>query len=173
MTLRFECMRCGCCCNRIIVDYQGMTQGLSLLPGEEKLFAEFPDTILPYLAIRQPRRRKSRIKIVSYQLVGEPCPLYDPAKNACKQYEKRPAVCRAYPFSADGVSVESNCRWEKSETIEYGKTAIIKGAEQEKAASELKSFYMGLNQRMHRTGYTKLLMFDVNSHTWAQIEVVD
>jgi Fe-S-cluster containining protein len=148
-----------------------MTQGLSLLPGEEKLFAEFPDTILPYLAIRQPRQGKSRIKTVSYQMVGEPCPLYDPAKNACKRYEKRPAVCRAYPFSADGVSVESTCEWEKSETIEYGETAVIKGAEQEKAASELKSFYIGLNQRMCRTGYTKLLMFDVNRHTWVQIEM--
>lgn len=170
ITLRFECLRCGNCCNRIRIDQFGIAQGLSLLPGEEKLFAAFPDAILPYTAIRQPRSGKSRIKIICYQMVQEPCPLYDPDTKTCTQYEKRPMVCREYPFSSGGTSLEANCGWKKAESIKYGETAVIRGKEQEKGESELVSFFMGLNLRMRRTGYTKLLMFDIKLREWVQLD---
>ncbi len=170
VTLRFECLRCGQCCNRIRIDHLGIAQGLSLLPGEEKLFAAFPDAILPYTAIRKPRQGKSRIKIICYQMVQEPCPLYDPDTKTCTQYKKRPMVCREYPFSSGGTSLEANCGWKKAEVIKYGETAVIRGKEQIKGELEMTAFFKGLNQRMRRTGYTKLLMFDINRHEWVQID---
>ena len=171
--MRFECLRCGNCCNRIRVDSHGIAQGLSLLPGEEKLFAEFPDAIMPYTAIMKPRQRKSRIKIVCYQMVQEPCPLYDPTTKTCTQYDKRPMVCREYPFSSGGSSLESTCEWRKAQTIKYGETAVIRGDEQAKGESKMVSFFMALNQRMRRTGYTKLLMFDIQRREWVQFEADD
>jgi len=170
VTLRFECLRCGHCCNRIRITHQGVAQGLSLLPGEEKLFTAFPDAIMPYTAIRQPRPGKSRIKIICYQMVQEPCPLYDPITKTCTQYEKRSMVCRAYPFSSGGASIESTCRWRKAQTLKYGETTVIRGKEQERGESEMTSFFMGLKQRMRRTVYTKLLMFDIQLREWVQIE---
>jgi Fe-S-cluster containining protein len=143
---------------------------LSLLPGEERLFAAFPDAILPYTAIRQPRQGKSRIKIVCYQMVQEPCLLYDPDTKTCTQYEKRPMVCREYPFSSGGSSIEATCGWRKAQTIKYGETVIIRGEEQMKGESETVSFFMSLNQRMRRTGYTQLLMFDIKLREWVQLE---
>lgn len=168
--LRFECLRCGHCCNRIRIDQFGIAQGISLLPGEEKLFEAFPDAILPYTAIQNPKKRKSRLKIVCYQMVQEPCPLYDPLSKTCTQYDKRPAVCRSYPFSEGGASIESNCGWLKAETIKYGETAVTKGETQDKAYSELALFFIALNQRMQRTGYTQLSMFDIKLREWIPLE---
>lgn len=33
------------------------------------------------------------------------------------------------------------------------------------------SFFKGLNQRMRRTGYSKLLMFDIKLREWVQLDV--
>jgi len=170
-SLRFECLRCGHCCKRIRIDHCGIAQGLPLLPGEEKLFAAFPDAILPYTAIQNPKKRKSRLKVVFYQMVQEPCPLYDPSTKTCTQYDKRPAACRAYPFSEGGTSIESNCGWANAETIKYGETSVIIGDAQDKAYLEITSFFIALNARMRRTGYTQLLMFDITLREWVQLEV--
>lgn len=172
ISLRFECLRCGHCCERIIVDAIGISQGLSLLSGEERLFAAFPDAILPHTAIRNPRKNKSRIKIINYQMVQEPCPLYDPVTKTCTQYDKRPATCRAYPFSdrLDGSNpVEATCGWSKAAKIEYGKTSVGRGTEQDTAAFEIQAFFWALNQRMRRTGYTELLFFDAKLREWVRI----
>ncbi|OEU74051.1 MAG: hypothetical protein BA864_06890 [Desulfuromonadales bacterium C00003093] len=175
MTLRFECLQCGRCCNRVRVESCGLTQGLSLLPGEEKLFAEFPDAIMPHAAIRNPRHRKPRMKVVNYQMVQEPCPLYDPDTRTCTQYDKRPWVCRAYPFSFGGTQIEANCGWHDSvqAQIQYGETAVIHGNEQANAEQRIDSFFMAVHKRMQRTGRTQLLMYDIALQEWVQLEAAE
>lgn len=170
-SLRFECLRCGQCCTRIRVASSGLMQGLSLLPGEEKLFAEFPGVIQPYAAICDPRRRKPRLKVVSYQMVREPCPLYDPDTRTCTQYDRRPAVCGAYPFSDGGTQIEANCGWHNSHRtqINYGETVVTYGKEQARAGSKIDSFFMSLNRRMQRTGRTQLVMYDIDLMGWVQL----
>ncbi len=175
MTLCFECLRCGRCCNRIRVESGGLTQGLSLLPGEETLFAEFPGAIMPHVAIRNPRHQKTCMKVVNSQMVQEPCPLYDPDARTCTQYDKRPVVCRAYPFSFGGTQIEANCGWHDSVQlkIQYGETAVTHGAEQAIAEQQTNSFFMALHKRMQRTGRTQLLMYDIALNEWIQLEGVD
>ena len=174
-TLRFECLRCGRCCQRIRVRSSGLAQGLSLLPGEEKLFAEFPGAVMPYAAIIDSRRRNPRPKPVSYQMVMEPCPLYDPDTNACTQYAHRPAVCRAYPFAHSGAQIEANCGWRDSvrTKLKYGETPVEQGAEQINAEKQVNMFFIRLHQRMQRTGRTTLLLYDVDLLEWVQIEAAE
>lgn len=175
MTLRFECLRCGRCCNRIRVESCGVTQGLPLLPGEETLFAEFPDALQPYAAIRAPYHRKKNLKVVSSQMVQEPCPLYDPDARTCTRYDKRPQVCRAYPFSFGGTKIEANCGWHNSVQlqIQYGKTAVIHGEEQASAEQQINSFFMTLHNQMQRTGRTQLLMYDIALQEWVLLKAAE
>jgi Fe-S-cluster containining protein len=46
-----------------------------------------------------------RFKIVNYQLTLNVCPHLD--DNVCRIYEKRPLICRAYPFK--GSTIEPDC----------------------------------------------------------------
>jgi len=174
MEKRFSCLRCGQCCTRILIMQDGVRMGLALLPGEEKIFKPFPDAVLPYIALQKPGRPRKRI--VAYQLVQEPCPMYDAATKTCTAYTKRPTICKAYPFSAmynggGGYSIETSCTWIKAEkdSIEYGKTPMRAGEDQNVAVSAVADFFIGLNRRMRRTGYTQLLIFDAESLKWTGI----
>jgi len=150
------------------VTSSGITQGLSLLPGEETLFAEFPDVITPYAATVNPRHKKPHPKVVSYQMVQDPCPLYDPGTKTCTQYDKRPTICKAYPFSFMGAEIEANCGWRKSVQITYGETAVTCGKEQVEAELKINSFFSALHQRMQRTGRTQLILYDIALQGWVQ-----
>lgn len=152
-----------------------MLQGLSLLPGEETLFKEFPGAIMPYAAICDPRHRKTNLKVVSYQMVQEPCPLYDPDARICTRYDERPAICRSYPFSFGGTRVEANCGWQNSvqSQIQYGETAVTYGKEQVRGEQQTNSFFMKLHQRMQRTGRTQLLMYDIALPEWVLLEAAE
>jgi len=146
----------------------GSHSGLCLLPGEKKLFAAFPDAVMQYIGIRKPGR--SRIKVVAYQMVQSPCPLF--VAGSCTRYADRPVACRAYPFSClrDGVSLEMTCPWSKSyDHLEMGVTQIRAGGVQYAAAAKMKAFFIGLHRRMQRTGYTRLMMFDVVTAEWVEI----
>lgn len=169
--VKFVCRRCGHCCNRITIPRDGICIGVCLLPNEEKPFKRFPDAVLPYIALRKPGRR--RMQIICHQMVQTPCPLYDAATKTCTGYAERPTACRAYPFSPlydtnGGYSIETTCAWSKSEIdgIEYGKTPVNIGAEQDAAVLAMSNFFTGLNKRMRRTGYTQLILFDAESHKW-------
>jgi len=67
MTRRFKCLGCGNCCERILVEVNGVNLGLCLHPGEETLFAQFSGAIVPCVGIQRPGR--SRVKTVCYQFV--------------------------------------------------------------------------------------------------------
>ena len=150
-------------------------QGLSLLPGEEALFAEFPDAIMPYAAIRNPRHRKTNMNVVSYQMVLEPCPLYDPDASICTRYDTRPAACKAYPFSFGGMQIEANCGWHNSvqSQLHFGETTVIHGKEQARGGNHIDSFFMTLHKRMQRTGRTQLLLYDIDLHEWVLLKAAE
>jgi Fe-S-cluster containining protein len=150
-----------------VIDHDGEHFGLCLLPGEKKLFAAFPDAVMPYIGIRKPDR--SQIKVVAYQMVQAPCPLL--GAEGCTRYADRPTACRAHPFSSlrDGVSVEMTCSWSRSHEFEMGKTQIRTGAAQHNGLTAMKLFFIGLNRRMRRTGYTRLMMLDVVTAEWIEI----
>ena len=171
--VRFTCLRCGYCCNRIMILQNGVHMGLCLLPGEKKIFKAFPQSVLPYIALRKPGR--PRRQIVAHQMIESPCPLYDATAQSCTAYAKRPIACKSYPFSSYyfkvGYSLESNCAWSKTEheSITYGETPIRAGSEQDAAVMAMGKFFVGLNHRMRRTGYTQLTVFDAETRKWLDI----
>lgn len=167
----FECRGCGHCCERIVVDNGGLHLGLCLHPGEETLFSSFSDAVVPCIGIKRPGR--SRVKTICYQMVMEPCPLYDSVMKRCTMYRHRPVSCRAYPFSFTangGHSLEVTCSWSKTlPDIEYGKTKLTAGVEQNVAAMKEVEFFRRLRGLMERTGRTILVMFDIESRTWVEM----
>lgn len=171
MTRRFKCLECGNCCERILVEVDGVHLGLCLHPGEETLFTEFPGAVVPCMGIKRPGR--SRIKIVCNQLVMEPCPLFDRIMRRCIVYGHRPVNCRAYPFAftmEGGHSVEARCSWSKEQQdVVFGKTMIRAGAEQNSAAAQVVGFFMSMSSRMHRTGFTCMMMYDVELEDWVDV----
>ncbi len=171
MTWVFKCQECGHCCGRIVIEQHGVRQGLCLRPGEETLFASFPGSVVPYIGIRRPGR--ARVKTVSYQMIREPCPLYDPITKRCTTYKHRPVACRSYPFSflaGGGQSLEVTCSWAKAQKdVVFGKTEIKAGAEQNLAAAKIAEFFIDLRSRMERTGYIQLMIYDVALGTWDEL----
>jgi len=166
----FECLRCGHCCERIVVKgLGGIYVGLCLFPGEEKLFEAFPDAILPYIGLRK-RAGKPRVETICYQMVQAPCPLFDRVNKTCTRYDDRPCVCKAYPFSGmcNGYSLEQHCGWVKElGEVEFGKTALRAGAVADAAVVDSQSFFMSLHQRMQRTG-ERMAFYDASNDVWLE-----
>ena len=48
---------------------------------------------------------ENRKKIITYQLNVETCPNID-AQNNCSIYEKRPLICKAFPFKSGDFSIK-------------------------------------------------------------------
>lgn len=170
MDQTFECLRCGHCCERIIVEgLGGIKFGLCLFPGEQKLFDAFPDALLPYIGLRK-RAGKLRVETICYQMIQAPCPLYDPVSRTCTRYDERPSVCRSYPFSGmgDGYSLEQHCSWAKElGEVEFGKTVLRAGDVADAAIVDKQHFFMSLHQRMQRTG-ERMVFYDMGSGGWVE-----
>ena len=100
----FECMQCGTCCKNLFDYYyeDRFMKGLALTPKERNLFS--PETVSPDLAVgnRNPE------KIILYQLNVKNCP-YLGESNLCQIYEKRPLVCRSFPFDSRDKSFSLKC----------------------------------------------------------------
>lgn len=169
MCQTFECLKCGRCCERIVIEQEGIPVGLCLLPGEQKVFEAFPGVVVPYVGLRK-RAGKLRVEVVCYQMVQAPCPLYDRTRRQCTIYSHRPATCRAYPFSNiyNGYSVEQHCRWVKElGVVKPGETVVRGGDAQDEAVIEINHFFNSLHERMQRTG-DRMVFYDVSSGVWLE-----
>jgi len=168
MNQTFECLKCGHCCERIVVkDTVGIYVGLCLFPGEQKLFEAFSHAIVPYIGLRK-RAGKPRVDIICYQMIQAPCPLFDRVNKTCTRYDDRPRVCRSYPFSGmnGGYSLEQHCSWVKSlGEVTFGETALHAGAVPDAAIADDQSFFMSLDQRMQRTG-DRMVFYDTSNGVW-------
>lgn len=169
MNQTFECLKCGHCCERIIVEgLGGIKFGLCLFPGEQKLFEAFPDALVPYIGLRG-RSGKRRVEIICYQMI-QACPLYNPVNKTCARYDERPSVCRSYPFSGmgDGYSLEQHCSWVKElGEVTFGETVLRAGSVPDAAIADDRSFFMSLDQRMKRTG-ERMVFYDASNDVWLE-----
>jgi Fe-S-cluster containining protein len=91
--VRYKCLNCGECCNRLLIDRQGVRKGLTLLPGETELFRE--DRIRPGYGIGADPGNAS-FETIAYQMRENACPHRQ--RGGCRVWSYRPAICRAYPF---------------------------------------------------------------------------
>ena len=91
--VRYKCLNCGECCNRLLIDRQGVRKGLTLLPGETELFRE--DRIRPGYGIGVDPG-EAGFEMITYQMSENACPHRQ--RGGCCAWSYRPAICRAYPF---------------------------------------------------------------------------
>ena len=91
--VRYKCLNCGECCNRLHIDRQGVRKGLTLLPGETELFRE--DRIKPGYGIGVDPG-DAGFEMIAYQMRENACPYRQ--RGGCRAWSYRPAICRAYPF---------------------------------------------------------------------------
>lgn len=89
----YRCVNCGECCERLLIDRQGVRKGLPLLPDERELFRE--SQIKPGIGIGENPGDKG-FKVISYQMTENACP--HRRLGGCTVWASRPTVCRAYPF---------------------------------------------------------------------------
>jgi len=111
----FECKKCGNCCRNLLESFTGVTKGLVLTIKEIKLFPS--GMISPKIAIG---KRKPK-KIINYQLNVNVCPHIN-ERNECKIYDKRPLMCKAFPYESGTFSV-------KCSVFSHMKTGVICNAE--------------------------------------------
>ena len=166
----FECVHCGRCCERIIIDTEyGINVGMYLKPSEIKLFRRFPSAVLPYIGLAKSGRSKPK-KIVCYQLAVEPCPLYDKTTKTCTQYDSRPIACRAYPFDLSGgrLTAEGHCKWYEKvkNTLEVGKSRI-NAPDAIQYAYEIHKIFM---QYEKPSNLPVVMIFDVRKKKWVIVE---
>ena len=86
----YKCANCGKCCNRLLIDRQGVRKGLPLLPNEIELFK--PVNIIPAIALGD---NVNSLEILMYQMTLNSCPHW--MHGGCGIWVYRPTICRAYP----------------------------------------------------------------------------
>lgn len=97
--LRFECKRCGNCCNisdavvyLVADDIQRISKFLGI---SESLFLERYTT------------EAGKFKVLK-DGVGSACIFFDGITHDCKIYDARPIQCRTFPFWSDNLKSEEN-----------------------------------------------------------------
>ena len=146
---------------------------MMLLPFEVKRFNSKYIKPLYGVGVKGKRRKRPAI-IYAYQYINEPCEYYNPETKTCNIYEKRPLVCRAYPFQyAFGkYLVDNNCPAVK-QFLPSNKTAYldeIKNIDVEyDALRKLRTYYMLVFlANMYKTNVLITWAFDLNRNKWIQ-----
>ena len=90
--VEFNCLQCGECCRRLLIDDKGLRKGLPLLPEERHLF---PDSLIaPGIGIGSPG--EPGVRVISHQMTEMVCPHL--RESRCEIWSERPVVCRSYPY---------------------------------------------------------------------------
>jgi Fe-S-cluster containining protein len=93
----FHCRKCGTCCRSLLEYVNGVKTGLLLAIKETNLFPS--EMVSPKLAVGTTKPEA----IISYQLNVDACP-YISEKNECRVYDKRPLICKSFPYVLGGMS---------------------------------------------------------------------
>ena len=92
----FNCRKCGTCCRNLLEYINGVKAGLLLTVKEIDLFPS--EMISPKMAIGIAGPEQ----MICYQLSVDNCP-YINEKSECRTYDKRPLMCRAFPYVLEGM----------------------------------------------------------------------
>jgi len=92
-------MKCGTCCRSLLEESEGVLKGLTLTANETDLFPS--SMVSPQTALG----RKKPARIINYQLNVDYCPHIN-QRNECEIYDKRPLICRAFPYIQGNFSVK-------------------------------------------------------------------
>jgi Fe-S-cluster containining protein len=89
----YRCANCGVCCNRLLIDRQGVRKGLPLLPHEIELFHK--NQVRPAYGVGV-NPKDPGFKIIAYQMRLNTCP--HRKLGGCFMHAYRPSICGSYPF---------------------------------------------------------------------------
>jgi Fe-S-cluster containining protein len=93
----FKCRKCGTCCRSLLEHVNGVKAGLLLTVKETRLFPS--EMVSPKMAIGSAKPEK----VICYQLSADRCPHIN-KKSECRIYDKRPLMCRAFPYVSGNMS---------------------------------------------------------------------
>ena len=174
---RWYCNRCGKCCERIITDTPIGRFGMMLLPFETKRFNSKYIKPLYGIGLKGKRRKRPAI-IYAYQYIGEPCEHYDPETKTCRIYEKRPLVCRAYPFeyAFGNYFIDDNCPVAKKlfpeNTVAYLDEVENIDIEYD-ALRKLHTYYiLVFLANMYKTNVTITWYYDLETMKWRRFNTM-
>ncbi|OGD56121.1 hypothetical protein A3K78_09035 [Candidatus Bathyarchaeota archaeon RBG_13_52_12] len=91
--ITYKCINCGVCCNKLLIERQGVRKGLPLLPEEVDLFRK--DHVKPGYGVGK-SPRDLNFRIIAYQMRLNSCP--HRRLGGCFMHAYRPAICRSYPL---------------------------------------------------------------------------
>jgi Fe-S-cluster containining protein len=91
--ISYQCINCGECCKKLLIERQGVLKGLPLLSEERILFRR--DVVKPGFGLGT-LPGEHGFTIISYQMTRAVCPNH--AYGGCTVWINRPAICRAYPI---------------------------------------------------------------------------
>ena len=152
----FICLRCGTCCRNLLDKTNGVTQGLFLTEKETALFP--PEIIAPRIGIGL----DEPTVILAYQVNTDICPhLGDSSK--CKIYEKRPLMCKAFPYSKGNISAK--CMFFSPKKREQFYNNIFPMVEMRKADQELNEHCLNILRGHFKAGI-KEWVYDLAAKKW-------
>ena len=156
----FECKRCGTCCRNLIkTDSDGYTLGLALIGDETALFSQ--NIVSPHFAVGLAEPST----IISRQLNVSVCP-HISGQNHCEIYERRPLVCREFPYSitASGAKASPDCTM-IDEQMKAGKRPAMFSRAQSEACTELSVYFFDMKLKHMPVG-GKMWFFDLRDRAW-------
>ena len=156
-SLIFQCKRCGTCCRNLLEDDDSIRKGLLLTAKEVGLFPS--EMISPSLAIGTEKQKRT----ITYQLNVNICPHIND-KNECLIYNKRPLMCKAFPFDSGSFSVRCVVFSNRKLGVLYCDFAP---SESQIDASEKLNKYIRKRFHKHFTKGIKVWNFDLATKNWA------
>ena len=156
----FKCKKCGTCCRNLFRDKQGIREGLLLTEQETQLFRS--EMISPRLGIGM---KEPQEIIILYQLNVNNCPHIN-QKSECEIYDKRPLMCRAFPY--DNVSREPSveCTAINSPYVDVYLSSLYKAFEKEIEASNKMERYLRKRFNNNFQKGIKVWVYDLKTKKW-------
>jgi len=151
-------MKCGTCCRNLLEEREGLLKGLTLTAQETCLFPS--DMVSPQTATG----RKKPEHIIDYQLNANDCPHID-EKNECRIYDRRPLVCRAFPYIQGNFSVKCPVLGRLFKKPGLRITFPVPDAEAEADLKRDRYFQNRLKKYLKKG--SKIWVFDLATRQWA------
>ena len=152
----FQCKKCDTCCRNLLDDIRGIRKGLILTAKEVNLFPS--EMISPSLAIGTEKRKKA----ITFQLNANTCPHID-NKNECLIYDKRPLMCKAFPYESGNFSIK--CTVFSSRKVGQTYCDFAPSRFQIDASEKLNRYARNRFQKYFRKGI-KVWEYDLATKNW-------
>jgi Fe-S-cluster containining protein len=155
----FACKKCGTCCRNLLEDVEGNETGLILTVKETRLFPSRMVSPRFSIGMRKPE------KTILYQLNAKDCPFVTES-NDCIIYDKRPLVCRQFPYKAEGY-VAAKCP--TFHNVRIG-TEIEFSLSEIEAKEKMLRYANHRIEKFHKKGF-RVWLFDLRTKQWVQTDL--